>query len=306
MDSSQKVNVLFIAGNGRSGSTILDNTLGQIEGFHSIGENRLLWQGLVQDYLCGCNKKLDQCETWINIFETAFGGFNFDQIDEMRRLGKTYCTGSKLPYIFFKSQEWLEKPEVKKYIDTLGQLYQAIPVATGADWIVDSSKFALYAYLLAATGVVNLHFVHLIRDPRGVSYSWLKKVQRKDTANREYMMRESILYSSLKWDVYNPIIETFKSNYNYMRLYYEDFTQDPRGTVQKILDHIGESDRSLDYINGDQVTLLPTHTCSGNVVRIHNGDVKIKQDTEWHNNLKWKDRLLVNTVTLPLRLRYGY
>ncbi len=35
--------VLFIAGPGRSGSTLLDLLLGQIDGFTSTGELRLIW-----------------------------------------------------------------------------------------------------------------------------------------------------------------------------------------------------------------------------------------------------------------------
>ena len=39
----KKVKVLFIAGNGRSGSTILDVILGQLEGFFAVGELRRIW-----------------------------------------------------------------------------------------------------------------------------------------------------------------------------------------------------------------------------------------------------------------------
>lgn len=39
-----EVKVLYIAGWGRSGSTILDNVLGQVEGFFSGGELSYLWE----------------------------------------------------------------------------------------------------------------------------------------------------------------------------------------------------------------------------------------------------------------------
>ena len=41
--NDEKVKVLFIAGNGRSGSTLLHNILGQRAGFGALGERREIW-----------------------------------------------------------------------------------------------------------------------------------------------------------------------------------------------------------------------------------------------------------------------
>ena len=57
--------ILFISGWGRSGSTLLDRLLGQIEGFHSAGEIRYLWdRGLLDDRPCGCGQPVRRCEVW--------------------------------------------------------------------------------------------------------------------------------------------------------------------------------------------------------------------------------------------------
>ena len=42
-EGAPAVRVLYIAGSGRSGSTILDRTLGQVDGFFSAGELCNLW-----------------------------------------------------------------------------------------------------------------------------------------------------------------------------------------------------------------------------------------------------------------------
>ena len=53
--SGEPVKVLFVGGFGRSGSTLLDNVLGQVDGFASCGEISYLWdRGLEQDRLCSC------------------------------------------------------------------------------------------------------------------------------------------------------------------------------------------------------------------------------------------------------------
>ena len=62
--SETDVKVLFLAGWGRSGTTIIDNILGEIDGFFSVGELYHLWgRGLVQERRCGCGVPPRQCET---------------------------------------------------------------------------------------------------------------------------------------------------------------------------------------------------------------------------------------------------
>jgi hypothetical protein len=186
------------------------------------------------------------------------------------------------------------------------QLYRSIVKVTGCDWIVDSSKFVLYGYLLQSMGAVNMHIIHLLRDPRGVAYSWTKKRLRPDTHNREYFVQESPLYSSMKWSVYNPLIETLKANAGYTRMMYEDFITQPCETVQTVLNDMGQAHRSLTFIQQGRVYLQPTHTSFGNAVRLNTGEVDVKADLEWRAKLKWQQKAIVNLVTLPRRVRYHY
>jgi hypothetical protein len=47
-----RVTVLYVAGTGRSGSTLLARVLGEADGFVAAGELRYVWQrGLVEDRL---------------------------------------------------------------------------------------------------------------------------------------------------------------------------------------------------------------------------------------------------------------
>src|SRR5215208_4373820 len=63
--AARPVKVLYIAGLGRSGSTILANTLGQIKGFFSGGELNFIWKhALIENRLCGCGRPSQECEFW--------------------------------------------------------------------------------------------------------------------------------------------------------------------------------------------------------------------------------------------------
>ena len=50
----------------------------------------------------------------------------------------------------------------------------------------------------------------------------------------------------------------------------------------------------------------PNHTVSGNPIRFQNGAMRIQLDEEWKSNIGWLDRQVVNLLTWPFLLRYGY
>src|SRR5690242_10887667 len=88
LENRNNVKVLFIAGSGRSGSTLLDMLLGQINGFYSTGELRFIWErGFGQNQLCGCGKPFRECDFWTEVVKEGFGGFesiNHARIEELR------------------------------------------------------------------------------------------------------------------------------------------------------------------------------------------------------------------------------
>jgi hypothetical protein len=74
------VAVLYLGGQARSGSTLLERALGQIPTFWSSGEVRYLWdRGLIENQRCGCGQPLRDCAFWTSVGERAFGGW--DRID---------------------------------------------------------------------------------------------------------------------------------------------------------------------------------------------------------------------------------
>ena len=77
--TDEKTTVLFIAGSSRSGSTLLSNILGQVEGFCAVGELAQIWQrGLIEDRLCGCGVRFNQCALWREVLDQTFGSGGVD------------------------------------------------------------------------------------------------------------------------------------------------------------------------------------------------------------------------------------
>ncbi|MCZ3387336.1 MAG: sulfotransferase, partial [Actinomycetia bacterium] len=72
--------IVYIGGQGRSGTTLLERALGELPGVVSLGETVHLWdRGLRDDELCGCTEPFGSCPFWRSVGDEAFGGW--DRID---------------------------------------------------------------------------------------------------------------------------------------------------------------------------------------------------------------------------------
>jgi hypothetical protein len=310
--SDEKVKVLYIAGFGRSGSTILGNVLGEIEGFFHGGELNFIWEhGFLENRLCGCGAPFGECGVWTSVTERTFGGMDGAGTRavacEMGRLQDLGARTRHVPPMLSARGRRVLSSRLEKYTDCVERLYQAIRESTGSRVIVDSSKMPSYGYALGMAPDVELYVVHLIRDPRAAAYSWLKE-PRPDADKRSYMNRVNIAKSSLLWDAWNVSSEALwkGSHSRYMRLRYEDFVAEPRLAVEGILDMLGERPDRLPFLDEHEVELGVGHTVAGNPNRFRNGPVRLRPDEEWTYRMRTRDRKLVTLMTLPLLVRYGY
>ncbi len=308
----EKVKVLYVAGFGRSGSTILGNILGEVEGFFHGGELNFIWEhNLMENRLCGCGAPFDECEVWVSVFDRAFGGMEKADAREMIRLQGFGARTRHVPLMLSSRGRRALTSRLGKYTARLERLYRAIEASTGSRVVVDSSKMPSYGYVLGTVPGIELYVVHLIRDPRAAAYSWLKE-PRPDADERSYMNRVNTVKSSLLWDVWNVSSEALwrGSPGRYMRLRYEDFVAEPRRAVEAILDMLGENAGRLPFgppfVSEREVKLEAGHTVAGNPNRFRSGPVQLRPDEEWASRMRPRDRRLVTLLTLPLLARYGY
>jgi hypothetical protein len=201
--------------------------------------------------------------------------------------------------------------EIAPYLETLGRLYRALAATTGSTVIVDSSKWPSYGRMLEMLPDVDLRVVHLVRDPRAVAHSWLRKKELPDRDPPEHMYRTPA-DSSLHWSAWNVATEAFWGD-RLLRLRYEDFARRPRESVERILEFVGQGGgrgrqggRELPFVSERTVELGTTHTVSGNPDRLRSGPVQIAEDGGWRARLARRDRWLVTALTFPLLYRYGY
>lgn len=302
--------VLYIAGTGRSGSTVLANVLGELPGYVSVGELRYLWErGLIENRLCGCGLAFRDCPFWKQVLLTAYGDATPDA-EAMKGLQGKVARVRNLPLLFARrGRPERLRAETGPLPEQLRRLYRAVQEVSGARVIVDSSKLPSHAVLLDSTDGLDVTVVHLVRDPRAAAFSWQRRKVQPDRRTPGYMERRGAAKSVALWVLWNAATEAFWSGRRdrYVRVSYEDFVADPRGTVTRVCRAVGHHcDGAGPFLDGGSVRLGVSHTVAGNPARLKSGTVRLRLDDEWSSAMPARDRVLVTLGAAALMKRYGY
>ena len=310
--------VLYIGGEGRSGSTLLSAMLGQYRGLIPVGELRGIWQAATTDELCGCGSPFSQCEFWTGVGNKAFGGWGRVDIDKMLSLDRRYGRYRFVARLVVPALRRKHSREIDEFTAVLHSLYSAVKEVSGGAVIVDSTKDAPYAFLLHEVSGLDLRVVHLVRDSRGVAYSWEKTgVARPEYANhpalsQTFMDRRKPRRSALEWDVKNALFHYLRRlGVPSLLMRYESLLENPDGGLQRVLALVDAHSELLTHtesrpVSSDEYESLPHHTLGGNRIRFSRGVVRLHADVEWRRAMKRRQRLTVSALTLPLLLAYGY
>lgn len=308
--SGAPVKVLYIIGWGRSGSTIMDNLLGAMDGFFSTGELTYIWErGLLEGRRCGCGRSLATCEVWSAVLARGFDGSAGRSVDPakvvawQREVVRVRHTWSLLR----RARARRDAPPVLQALaEVTGRLLEAVAEVTGARVIVDSSKRPSDAALLRLVPGVAPYFVHLVRDPRAVAYSWQRRKAQPDRDRPADMVPHGPIDSTLSWLGWNLAAEALRfGNHRSVLVRYEDFVTRPEDALARIARMVGEPNARLPLEEG-RARLAPNHTVSGNPSRFTTGTVELREDREWITRQGRRDRLAVTALALPLMHRYGY
>ncbi|MGH2769465.1 MAG: sulfotransferase domain-containing protein [Actinomycetota bacterium] len=305
----EKVRVVYFAGTGRSGSSIIGNILGQVEGFFSAGELQEIWQrGLVENWLCGCGAPFEDCPIWRGVLEDAFRGAGNLDVEEILGALRRVARIRHVPLVLAaRCFPGLLRRRLGETVELLEALYVALARAAGGAVIVDSSKRPSYGYLLGLLPSVDLHVVHLVRDPRGAAYSWGRRKAQADAGSGRYMDEMRPAKSALLWSIWNTTAELlWAGSGRYLRLRYEDVIRRPREALVEILAMLGRQGADLSFVNENTVELDVNHTVSGNPSRLKRGTVELRPDLEWMDRMRLMPRAAVTVLTAPRLRRYGY
>lgn len=305
------VNVLFVGGMPRSGSTLLDLLIGQLPGHCDVGELFYMWQGGVErDQRCACGEPFSRCPFWTAVGLRAFGGWDRVDVDEVLQLQRQVDTTAQLVLRPVARLLPGHRARTERYLELTRRVYRAVADVSGVPIVVDSTKRPSTAYLLASDPGVRLRIVHMVRDPRGVLNSWSHEVPLPEGAGaRDHLKRRPARQILRRWLTVNLMIERLaRRGVPLLRLRYEDLVADPRGAMRAAMELSGLAvrDDDLDFIGPDGVHRALSHAPAGGRVRFRNGPMPLTLDEKWRRELPPSRQRLASVVCGPLMRRYRY
>lgn len=288
---------LYIAGYGRSGSTLLDTLLGAVETSFSAGELTHLYDDLTSGRACACGERLDICPVWANILESVSSDvpdLTWQQASTITRQTEALGRRHAKPALMADYQ--------RLWLSTM----RAIRNQTGAALVVDSSKSQAFAArrldLLRTLDLSEFGVIHLTRDPRAVG--WSVRSGGNAIAARRRLKWLSVARTVATWTVANLVANHGSRRGPSLHVRYEDLVANPRDELSRIGEFLGVSVEDVAAQVADGRAIDAGHGVHGNRVRTR-GPIRLRPDRRWEDEGSTYVRLLFS-LTWPLSRRYGY
>lgn len=288
------IDVLAIAGAGRSGSTLLEGMIADATRSASIGEAIWIWErGFRRDELCGCGERFQSCSFWTAVAVEAFGGL--DQVPSERLIELQGLTLRRryIPYLL----GWGRPPtsfneHLNELRELLSRFYGAIDRVAEGRLILDSSKHGAYLQVLAGSPGLTTRTVHLVRDARAVAFSWSRPKLRPEIHwDRQMMRTYGTLTATKMWIGDNLMASTLRRTTEYQMIRYEDLVDDPEQWVVELAAGCGNRP------SGDSIV----HSIGGNPARFER-HAPIRSDDRWRTEMATWRQWTVRLLTLPFEL----
>jgi hypothetical protein len=314
MRSAEHTRVLYLAGIPRTGSTVLGQALAGLPGVVFAGELNFFWRRYANRELCSCGQPLPECPLWSEVVSKAFGTVTAERASELSALDDRVVDRQRL--FALSPLRWPRPParDLRPMLEMRDELYATAAAATGASWLVDGGKEPVFGRLMTGLKRTDVSTIHIVRDPRGVAYSWMKRV-RSDSEPGEMPSRRPIV-SAVEWILQNLMVHISlqRLSRSYVRVRYEDLVTDLPGVVSAVARAVAlpaAADAALTEPALASPGLANTgqsHLVAGNpgVRRQASKTIKLTLDDAWRTQLPRMKQRLVTAICAPLMAVYGY
>jgi hypothetical protein len=294
-----RINLIYIVSNGRSGSTLLEMLIGKHTQCMTVGEFQMLpidFRNNIQP--CGCGLSISNCEFWSKIYKINKSIIDNGSIDKFRDLsaGKVIRIKEIIDILLFRESDLKSQ---KKYGNENFKIFKNILKISNKDKkikIIDSSKDPYRLKWLIQSGYFNINILHIIKSPNAFVYSMIKN--EKSAIKKIYKTARM----SVRWSLENLIIRTvsrtFAKKNRYYRVQYESLAKTPQVEMEKVFNFLKIENENITE-NGFQ---FKNHAISGNFMRFKSS--KIKLDQKWIKYLGFVEKIIIYMITRPFKYLY--
>lgn len=275
--------IIYIAGDGRSGSTLLEMVLANIEDSISVGEAARFWKRFSEgDSNCGCGSKITECALWSGLNEFSKGEAGINNMEMATRVMEInrYRNFKKIP-------DLVRDPAWEAFNRCVKSFYEQIAEISGNDVIIDSSKSVPWLYYLKSLNFCEVQVIHVERALKNVANSWKKKISLPEYNYRNVEMPIKSNYTIAKnaWKVQRQL-KRLRRTYPIYYVNYEQFI----GSFDSCLIPLSEFlDNKIEI---ESIEILPNHAIGGNPIRFsENKTIKLRTREEATENLSGPEKV---------------
>lgn len=313
--------VIYVASSSRSGSTLLDQSLGSVEGVFGVGELRRMKdfascnRGAIQDpsnrLACTCGAMVLDCGFWNAVAQRA--GLDLSALSLSSQLNSLNRAIFKLVFLALgvSGVRWLARhyPPFQTEMavgENCFKIYTAVADVTGSTYIVDSSKVMNQYLILKVVRPDKVKLVALFRDGRAVSKSMIRGErlrafsQRRglDNANQAF---KAATASWIKGTIQTLLFYSRLAKPERFFVRYEDFCTSPAQYKNAMLRHFGMSD-----VESRRHVQKANHNIGGSPSRFMYDESKIVLDDAWRGQWSRLDERMFGLAGCILNKILGY
>jgi len=255
--------IIYISGAGRSGSTLLDILLGNLNDHLSLGElNFLMINGIIDNEYCSCGEKVQDCVFWSSIIIEWNLVRSLNNEEFLLAQNKYLRNKKSLQNLF---NYFFPTGLYKALINDMELLYLTLFKVSGKKYLIDSSKNAQNLLILKKTKI-PFKVIHLTRKFSGVLNSTQKELVKNPKLGLEKSLKpQKFYYTVAVWIIDNVLTILYSSSKNRVKIQYENLLASPVDVIKKIQTNIIFQDRNRLK---DRGPFYPKHLVSGNKLRM--------------------------------------
>ena len=253
--------IIYIAGAGRSGSTLLDISLGNMDDCFSLGELICFVEnGILKNEYCSCGSRVRDCSFW---------GVIVFKWNKERRLSNELFV--EVQYKLIRNKRFLinllTKPSYyEDYIHDLKKLYDIILKESAHNTLIDSSKNGNYIKILKKINQ-EVEVIHLKRKFSSRYKSSRKHLKLNPSQGIEKEIKPMNFFYFLLISFFDNFTVWFHSSgMKKSIVHYHDFILNPVNVISDIMD-IKDDKKELLKNRGP---LFANHLVAGSRIRMKN------------------------------------
>lgn len=311
-----RINLVYVASIGRSGTTLFESMLSAHTELESLGELHLwpheIRQGGVRP--CGSGQFVQDCPFWSKMRTRVdpltqpaprLDAFR-EQHDAGRTLRLAHLSDFRPGPLDTKTEAQIQQYGRNNY-EIFRAFQEEVEAQTGhrPTWLVDASKDPYRLLWLHRSGLFNLKVFHMLKHPCGFAYSVTKNWIRDESWTADLYRYYHTARQSLAWVVQNQLISRIADRFldpnQYQLLQYEQFASAPYESFRDacaFLDVEFEETAVSNFRSGSRFTI------AGNPMRYE--DRPIELDERWKTKLPRSSQQIVRLITSGTSGKYGY